>query len=189
MRIGWRDWRDTQSPVPGYHSESPCPHPGGPRDGACKPPGPIAQAAGAALPWGGRAELCCAPAGLPTSEQYVKLEEQRRHRQRLEKERRRQRRKGAKSKPRRHSSLHTESDEDIAPAQQVDIVTEEMPEVRPPARAAIATAQDRGWVPAGLSGRPLSFYFFLALLPTLSTWTSILIGFLLGSSWGLQGAG
>ncbi|XP_036090061.1 AP-3 complex subunit delta-1 isoform X2 [Rousettus aegyptiacus] len=66
--------------------------------------------------------------GLPTSEQYVKLEEQRRHRQRLEKERRRQRRKGAKGKPRRHSSLHTESDEDIAPAQQVDIVTEEMPE-------------------------------------------------------------
>nr|XP_019599514.1 PREDICTED: AP-3 complex subunit delta-1 isoform X3 [Rhinolophus sinicus] len=66
--------------------------------------------------------------GLPTSEQYVKLEEERRHQQRLEKERRRKKRKEKKGKPRRHSSLHTESDEDIAPAQQVDIVTEEMPE-------------------------------------------------------------
>nr|KAF6479042.1 adaptor related protein complex 3 subunit delta 1 [Molossus molossus] len=66
--------------------------------------------------------------GLPTSEQYVKLEEERRHRQRLEKDRRKKKRKEKKGKPRRHSSLHTESDEDIAPAQQVDIVTEEMPE-------------------------------------------------------------
>lgn len=64
----------------------------------------------------------------------MKLEEERRHQQRLEKERRRKRRKEKKGKSRRHSSLHTESDEDIAPAQQVDIVTEEMPEVRlPPA--------------------------------------------------------
>lgn len=66
--------------------------------------------------------------GLPTSEQYVKLEEERRHRQRLEKDRRKKKRKEKKGKARRHSSLHTESDEDIAPAQQVDIVTEEMPE-------------------------------------------------------------
>lgn len=64
----------------------------------------------------------------------MKIEEERRHRQRLEKERRRKRRKEKKGKMRCHSSLHTESDEDIAPAQQVDIVTEEMPEVRlPPA--------------------------------------------------------
>lgn len=69
------------------------------------------------------------PAGLPTSEQYVKLEEERRHRQRLEKDRRKKKRKEKKGKARRHSSLHTESDEDIAPAQQVDIITEEMPEV------------------------------------------------------------
>ncbi|KAK1342928.1 hypothetical protein QTO34_015696 [Cnephaeus nilssonii] len=67
-------------------------------------------------------------AGLPTSEQYVKLEEERRHRQRLEKDRRKKKKKEKKGKARRHSSLHTESDEDIAPAQQVDIVTEEMPE-------------------------------------------------------------
>uniref|UniRef100_A0A452SRB9 AP-3 complex subunit delta n=1 Tax=Ursus americanus TaxID=9643 RepID=A0A452SRB9_URSAM len=48
----------------------------------------------------------------------------------LEKDRKKKKKKDKekKGKPRRHSSLHTESDEDIAPAQQVDIVTEEMPE-------------------------------------------------------------
>ncbi|XP_023500113.1 AP-3 complex subunit delta-1 isoform X1 [Equus przewalskii] len=65
--------------------------------------------------------------GLPMSDQYVKLEEERRHRQRLEKDKRKKKKK-EKGRPRRHSALHTESDEDIAPAQQVDIVTEEMPE-------------------------------------------------------------
>uniref|UniRef100_A0A8C5ZU93 AP-3 complex subunit delta-1 n=1 Tax=Marmota marmota marmota TaxID=9994 RepID=A0A8C5ZU93_MARMA len=64
--------------------------------------------------------------GLPTSEQYVKLEEERRHRQRLERDKKKKREK--KGKHRRHSSLPTESEEDITPAQQVDIVTEEMPE-------------------------------------------------------------
>lgn len=62
------------------------------------------------------------------SDQYVKLEEERRHRQRLEKDKRKKKKK-EKGRPWRHSALHTESDEDIAPAQQVDIVTEEMPEV------------------------------------------------------------
>ncbi|ERE72416.1 AP-3 complex subunit delta-1 isoform 1 [Cricetulus griseus] len=66
-----------------------------------------------------------APEGLPMSDQYVKLEEQRRHRQRLEKDKKRKKKEKGK---RRHSSLPTESDEDIAPAQRVDIVTEEMPE-------------------------------------------------------------
>ncbi|XP_058284231.1 AP-3 complex subunit delta-1 isoform X1 [Hylobates moloch] len=67
--------------------------------------------------------------GLPMSDQYVKLEEERRHRQKLEKDRRRKKRKEKEKKgKRRHSSLPTESDEDIAPAQQVDIITEEMPE-------------------------------------------------------------
>ncbi|XP_046540863.1 AP-3 complex subunit delta-1 isoform X1 [Equus quagga] len=65
--------------------------------------------------------------GLPMSDQYVKLEEERRHRQRLEKDKRKKKKK-EKGRPWRHSALHTESDEDIAPAQQVDIVTEEMPE-------------------------------------------------------------
>ncbi|XP_058393644.1 AP-3 complex subunit delta-1 [Diceros bicornis minor] len=66
--------------------------------------------------------------GMPMSDQYVKLEEERRHRQRLERDKRKKKKKEKKGRPRRHSSLHTESDEDIAPAQQVDIVTEEMPE-------------------------------------------------------------
>uniref|UniRef100_A0A8C5K5P8 AP-3 complex subunit delta-1 n=1 Tax=Jaculus jaculus TaxID=51337 RepID=A0A8C5K5P8_JACJA len=68
--------------------------------------------------------------GMPMSDQYVKLEEERRHRQRLEKDKKKKRKKekDRKGKHRRHSSLPTESDEDIAPAQQVDIVTEEMPE-------------------------------------------------------------
>lgn len=66
---------------------------------------------------------------MPASDQYVKLEEERRQRQRLEKgkTRRRHREKGKRGRVRLHSSLH-ESDEDIAPAQRVDIVTEEMPE-------------------------------------------------------------
>uniref|UniRef100_U3FHN1 AP-3 complex subunit delta-1 n=1 Tax=Callithrix jacchus TaxID=9483 RepID=U3FHN1_CALJA len=67
--------------------------------------------------------------GLPMSDQYVKLEEERRHQQKLEKDKRRKKRKEKEKKgKRRHGSLPTESDEDIAPAQQVDIVTEEMPE-------------------------------------------------------------
>ncbi|XP_042833563.1 AP-3 complex subunit delta-1 isoform X1 [Panthera tigris] len=68
--------------------------------------------------------------GMPVSDQYVKLQEEREHRQRLEKDRRRRKKKDKdkRGKPRRHSSLHTESDEDMAPAQRVDIVTEEMPE-------------------------------------------------------------
>nr|XP_023397033.1 LOW QUALITY PROTEIN: AP-3 complex subunit delta-1 [Loxodonta africana] len=69
--------------------------------------------------------------GMPASDQYVKLEQERRHRQRLEKDRKRKKQRKEKQREgrhRRHSSLHTESDEDIAPAQQVDIVTEEMPE-------------------------------------------------------------
>uniref|UniRef100_A0A8C6WCK4 AP-3 complex subunit delta-1 n=1 Tax=Nannospalax galili TaxID=1026970 RepID=A0A8C6WCK4_NANGA len=64
--------------------------------------------------------------GMPMSDQYVKLEEERRHRQRQEKDKKRKKEK--KGRHRRHSSLPTESDEDIAPAQRVDIVTEEMPE-------------------------------------------------------------
>ncbi|XP_053076160.1 AP-3 complex subunit delta-1 isoform X2 [Acinonyx jubatus] len=67
--------------------------------------------------------------GMPVSDQYVKLREEREHRQRLEDRRRGKKKdKDRRGKPRRHSSLHAESDEDVAPAQRVDIVTEEMPE-------------------------------------------------------------
>ncbi|XP_039103917.1 AP-3 complex subunit delta-1 isoform X1 [Hyaena hyaena] len=65
--------------------------------------------------------------GMPASDQYVKLEEERKQRQRLQTGGRRRRRK-EKRGPRRRGSLPTDSDEDVAPAQQVDIVTEEMPE-------------------------------------------------------------
>ncbi|XP_029469769.1 AP-3 complex subunit delta-1 [Rhinatrema bivittatum] len=68
--------------------------------------------------------------GMPISDQYVKLEEERRSRQKLERDKKKKKQKKEKKggKHRRHNSLHTESDEDIAPAHQVDIVTEEMPE-------------------------------------------------------------
>ena len=82
------------------------------------------------------------------SDQYVKLEEERRHRQRLEKDKRkRKKRERERRGARRHSSLHTESDEDITPAQRVDIVTEEMPEVsRGPAWRAGRRPSPR-WAP------------------------------------------
>nr|KAG8543329.1 hypothetical protein GDO81_024911 [Engystomops pustulosus] len=67
--------------------------------------------------------------GLPNSDQYVKLEEERRTKQRQEKDKKKKKDKDKKSgKTRRHKSVHTESDEDIAPAHHVDIITEEMPE-------------------------------------------------------------
>uniref|UniRef100_A0A7M4ERW5 AP-3 complex subunit delta-1 n=1 Tax=Crocodylus porosus TaxID=8502 RepID=A0A7M4ERW5_CROPO len=67
--------------------------------------------------------------GMPMSDQYVKLEEERRHKQKLEKDKKKKKqKKEKKGKHHRHNSLHTESDEDIAPAQHVDIITEEMPE-------------------------------------------------------------
>nr|XP_020636445.1 AP-3 complex subunit delta-1 isoform X2 [Pogona vitticeps] len=68
--------------------------------------------------------------GMPVSDQYVKLEEERRHQQKLEKDKKKKKLKKEKrgGRSRRPNSLHTESDEDIAPAQHVDIITEEMPE-------------------------------------------------------------
>lgn len=64
------------------------------------------------------------------SDQYVKLEEERRHKQKLEKDKKKKKQKKEKrGKHHRHNSLHTESEEDIAPAHHVDIITEEMPEV------------------------------------------------------------
>ncbi|XP_044124946.1 AP-3 complex subunit delta-1 isoform X2 [Bufo gargarizans] len=66
--------------------------------------------------------------GLPNSDQYVKLEEERRSKQRKEKDKRKKDKDKKSGKTRRHKSVHTESDEDIAPAHHVDIVTEEMPE-------------------------------------------------------------
>uniref|UniRef100_A0A8C4T0M7 AP-3 complex subunit delta-1 n=1 Tax=Erpetoichthys calabaricus TaxID=27687 RepID=A0A8C4T0M7_ERPCA len=67
--------------------------------------------------------------GMPISDQYLKLEEERRLKQKQEKKDKKKKKKKEKhGKSRRHDSAHTESEEDIAPAQRVDIVTEEMPE-------------------------------------------------------------
>nr|XP_033810501.1 AP-3 complex subunit delta-1 isoform X2 [Geotrypetes seraphini] len=68
--------------------------------------------------------------GMPLSDQYVKLEEERRSKQKLERDKKKKKQKKEKKggKHGRHNSVHTESDEDIAPAHQVDIITEEMPE-------------------------------------------------------------
>ncbi|XP_043911427.1 AP-3 complex subunit delta-1 [Protopterus annectens] len=68
--------------------------------------------------------------GIPMSDQYLRLEEERRHKQKIEKDKRKKKKqkKERRGPHRRHDSLQTESDEDIPPAQQVDIITEEMPE-------------------------------------------------------------
>ncbi|XP_072295284.1 AP-3 complex subunit delta-1 isoform X3 [Eucyclogobius newberryi] len=67
--------------------------------------------------------------GLPMSEQYVKLEEERRQKERAEKKKKEKKKRKEKRSGRgkKHDS-GPESEEDITPAQQVDIVTEEMPE-------------------------------------------------------------
>uniref|UniRef100_A0A673A153 AP-3 complex subunit delta domain-containing protein n=1 Tax=Sphaeramia orbicularis TaxID=375764 RepID=A0A673A153_9TELE len=68
--------------------------------------------------------------GLPMSDQYVKLEEERRQKERAEKKKKEKKKRKEKRSGRgkKHDS-GPESEEDITPAHQVDIVTEEMPEV------------------------------------------------------------
>uniref|UniRef100_A0A3B4Z7L1 AP-3 complex subunit delta-1 n=1 Tax=Stegastes partitus TaxID=144197 RepID=A0A3B4Z7L1_9TELE len=69
--------------------------------------------------------------GLPMSDQYVKLEEERRQKERAEKKKKEKKKRKEKRSGRgkKHDS-GPESEEDITPAHQVDIVTEEMPEVQ-----------------------------------------------------------
>lgn len=64
------------------------------------------------------------------SDQYVKLEEERRQKERAEKKKREKKKRKEKHSGRgkRHDS-GPESEEDITPTHMVDIVTEEMPEV------------------------------------------------------------
>uniref|UniRef100_A0A7N6AS14 AP-3 complex subunit delta-1 n=1 Tax=Anabas testudineus TaxID=64144 RepID=A0A7N6AS14_ANATE len=68
--------------------------------------------------------------GLPMSDQYVKLEEERRQKERAEKKKKEKKKRKEKRSGRgkKHDS-GPESEEDITPAHMVDIVTEEMPEV------------------------------------------------------------
>ncbi|KAM4575369.1 AP-3 complex subunit delta-1 isoform 3-T3 [Fundulus diaphanus] len=67
--------------------------------------------------------------GLPMSDQYVKLEEERRQKARADKKKKEKKKRKEKRSGRgkKHDS-GPESEEDIAPAHMVDIVTEEMPE-------------------------------------------------------------
>uniref|UniRef100_A0A8C4DI42 AP-3 complex subunit delta n=1 Tax=Dicentrarchus labrax TaxID=13489 RepID=A0A8C4DI42_DICLA len=68
--------------------------------------------------------------GLPMSDQYVKLEEERRQKERADKKKKEKKKRKEKrsGRGRKHDS-GPESEEDITPAHMVDIVTEEMPEV------------------------------------------------------------
>uniref|UniRef100_A0A7N6F5Z5 AP-3 complex subunit delta-1 n=1 Tax=Anabas testudineus TaxID=64144 RepID=A0A7N6F5Z5_ANATE len=68
--------------------------------------------------------------GLPMSDQYVKLEEERRQKERAEKKKKEKKKRKEKRSGRgkKHDS-GPESEEDITPAHMVDIVTEEMPEL------------------------------------------------------------
>ncbi|XP_034386281.1 AP-3 complex subunit delta-1 isoform X3 [Cyclopterus lumpus] len=67
--------------------------------------------------------------GLPMSDQYVKLEEERRQKERVEKKKKEKKKRKEKrgGRGKKHDS-GPESEEDITPAHMVDIVTEEMPE-------------------------------------------------------------
>ncbi|TKS74559.1 AP-3 complex subunit delta-1 [Collichthys lucidus] len=67
--------------------------------------------------------------GLPMSDQYVKLEEERRQKEKAEKKKKEKKKRKEKRSGRgkKHDS-GPESEEDITPAHMVDIVTEEMPE-------------------------------------------------------------
>uniref|UniRef100_A0AAR2LGJ2 AP-3 complex subunit delta domain-containing protein n=1 Tax=Pygocentrus nattereri TaxID=42514 RepID=A0AAR2LGJ2_PYGNA len=67
-------------------------------------------------------------AGMPMSDQYLKLEEERRQKEKAEKKKKEKKKKREKhGKGKKHDS-GPESEEDITPAHHVDIVTEEMPE-------------------------------------------------------------
>lgn len=66
---------------------------------------------------------------MPMSDQYVKLEEERRQKQKADKKKKEKKKKREKRGKGRKGDSGPESEEDIAPAHHVDIVTEEMPEV------------------------------------------------------------
>ncbi|XP_056614470.1 AP-3 complex subunit delta-1 isoform X2 [Triplophysa dalaica] len=66
--------------------------------------------------------------GMPMSDQYVKLEEERRQKDKADKKKKEKKKKREKRGKGRKADSGPESEEDITPAQQVDIVTEEMPE-------------------------------------------------------------
>ncbi|XP_016356158.1 AP-3 complex subunit delta-1-like isoform X2 [Sinocyclocheilus anshuiensis] len=66
--------------------------------------------------------------GMPMSDQYLKLEEERRQKEKAERKKKEKKKKREKRGKERKADSGPESEEDITPAHQVDIVTEEMPE-------------------------------------------------------------
>ncbi|XP_026091857.1 AP-3 complex subunit delta-1-like isoform X3 [Carassius auratus] len=66
--------------------------------------------------------------GVPMSDQYLKLEEERRQKDKAERKKKEKKKKREKRGKGRKADSGPESEEDIRPAHQVDIVTEEMPE-------------------------------------------------------------
>ncbi|XP_028855661.1 AP-3 complex subunit delta-1 isoform X5 [Denticeps clupeoides] len=66
--------------------------------------------------------------GMPMSDQYLKLEEERRQKERSERKKKEKKKKREKHGRGRRADSGPESEEDITPAHHVDIVTEEMPE-------------------------------------------------------------
>ncbi|KAJ8271099.1 hypothetical protein GJAV_G00122740 [Gymnothorax javanicus] len=66
--------------------------------------------------------------GMSTSDQYVKMEEERWQKHKAEKKKKEKKKKREKRGRGRRGDSGPESEEDIAPAHMVDIVTEEMPE-------------------------------------------------------------
>uniref|UniRef100_A0A9J8AJJ6 AP-3 complex subunit delta-1 n=1 Tax=Cyprinus carpio carpio TaxID=630221 RepID=A0A9J8AJJ6_CYPCA len=66
--------------------------------------------------------------GMPTSDQYLKLEEERQQKEKAERKKKEKKKKREKRGKERKADSGPESEEDIRPAHQVDIVTEEMPE-------------------------------------------------------------
>lgn len=63
------------------------------------------------------------------SDQYLKLEEERRQKEKADKKKKEKKKKRERRGKDRKADSGPESEEDITPAHQVDIVTEEMPEV------------------------------------------------------------
>ncbi|XP_049321811.1 AP-3 complex subunit delta-1 isoform X4 [Astyanax mexicanus] len=66
--------------------------------------------------------------GLPMSDQYLKLEEERRQKEKADKKKKEKKKKREKHGKGKRADSGPESEEDITPAHHVDIVTEEMPE-------------------------------------------------------------
>ncbi|TRZ02843.1 hypothetical protein DNTS_026717, partial [Danionella cerebrum] len=66
--------------------------------------------------------------GMPMSDQYLKLEEERRQKEKADKKKKEKKKKREKRGKERKGDSGPESEEDITPAHHVDIVTEEMPE-------------------------------------------------------------